>query len=91
MTPVTGEDALEQIRHSILLLRGKQVLLDFQLAEMYGVETRTLKQAVRRNIERFPEDFMFRLSQDECNFLISSRVSQFVTPPNYNFGGNNPF
>lgn len=84
----TGNEALEQIRHSIIVLRGKQVLLDFQLAAMYGVETRVLKQAVRRNNNRFPEDFMFRLTQDECNFLISNRGSQNVTPSGYNFGGN---
>lgn len=86
-----GKDALEQIRHSILILRGKQVLLDFQLAALYGVETRVLKQAVRRNNARFPEDFMFRLTQDECNFLISNGGSQIVTPSGYNFGGYNPY
>ena len=86
-----GNEALEQIRHSIIVLRGKQVLLDFQLAAMYGVETRVLKQAVRRNSARFPEDFMFQLTQDECNFLISNGGSQFVIPNGYNFGGNNPF
>ena len=88
---VSGAETLEQIKRSIIVLRGKQVLLDFQLAAMYGVETRVLKQAVRRNIDRFPEDFMFRVSQDECNFLIPSGGSQIVTPSGYNFGGNNPF
>ncbi len=86
-----GQQALAEIQRHILLLRGKQVLLDFQLAAMYGVETRILKQAVKRNINRFPEDFMFRLTQDECNFLISNGGSQFVTPPGYNFGGYNPY
>lgn len=42
-------------------------MLDFDLSELYGIETRVLKQAVRRNIDRFPEDFMFRLTQEESN------------------------
>ena len=49
----------ERIERRILLLRGQKVLLDFHLAELYEVETRSLNQAVKRNIERFPEDFMF--------------------------------
>lgn len=61
---------------------------DFQLAKLYGVETRVLKQAVKRNIERFPVDFMFRLTQDETNMLISNKGSQSVIPHEYNFGGN---
>ncbi len=55
----------ERIRQSILLIRGERVLLDADLAEMYGVETKVLTQAVRRNIERFPADFMFQLSAEE--------------------------
>lgn len=70
-----GVEALEHIRHSILLLRGKQVLLDFQLAAMYGVETKVLNQAVKRNKNRFPEDFMFRLEPQETAWMRS----QFVT------------
>lgn len=53
----------QSIQQRILVVRGQQVLMDFQLAQLYGVETRVLKQAVRRNLERFPEDFMFRLTQ----------------------------
>lgn len=49
-------------------------MLDFQLADLYQVETRALKQAVRRNIERFPEDFMFELSADEIEDLVSQNV-----------------
>ena len=56
---------LEEIRTRIHVIRGQQVMLDFDLAELYGVETRVLNQAVRRNIERFPEDFMFQLTDDE--------------------------
>ena len=62
------------LQQQILVLRGKQVLLDFQLAKLYGVETRVLKQAVRRNIERFPGDFMFTITNEECNSLISNEV-----------------
>ncbi|HET8837589.1 MAG TPA: ORF6N domain-containing protein [Flavobacteriaceae bacterium] len=68
-------------------LRGERVMLDFDLAEMYGVETRVLKQAVRRNEERFPVDFMFQLTDKEINNL----VSQFVIPSKSKFGGAIPF
>lgn len=56
---------IEEIRTRIHVIRGQQVMLDFDLAELYGVETRVLNQAVRRNIERFPEDFMFQLTDEE--------------------------
>lgn len=56
------------------------------LAELYQVETRALKQAVKRNIERFPGDFMFVLTQEEANLLLSIGVSQNVIPLDYNFG-----
>lgn len=81
----------QTVQQRILVVRGQQVLMDFQLAQLYGVETRVLKQAVRRNIERFPEDFMFRLTQDEANWLISNGRSQFVIPENYNFSSSTPF
>ena len=79
------------LQQSILLVRGEQVMLDFQLAKLYGVETRVLKQAVNRNIERFPEDFMFRLTKDESNSLIYNGASQIVIPPNYNIGSSTPY
>jgi hypothetical protein len=66
---------IELIKNSILEVRGKKIILDFELAKMYQVETRSLKQAVRRNIERFPTDFMFELTEDEMKNL----TSQFVT------------
>ena len=66
--------SVEQIENLILTIRGKQVILDRDLARLYGVETRVLNQAVQRNIERFPEDFMFQLTKEEAE---SSR-SQFV-------------
>ena len=81
----------EQVKDKIIVLRGEQVMLDFQLAQLYGVETRVLKQAVNRNIERFPEDFMFRLTKDESNSLIYMGSSQIVIPANYNIGSSTPY
>ena len=81
----------DQVKDCILLLRGEQVILDFQLAKLYGVETRVLKQAVKRNSDRFPEDFMFKLTHEECNSLILNEGSQSVIPQGYNFGGNHPY
>ena len=72
---VTGADTLGQIQHSISVLRGKQVLLDFQLAALYGVETKALNQAVKRNLNRFPEDFMFRLTPQEAAWMRSQIVT----------------
>ena len=82
---------LEQIRSRIYEVRGVRVMLDFDLAELYQVETRVLKQAVRRNLERFPEDFLFKLTSEESNFLIYNGVSQIVIPPGYNTGGAEMF
>ena len=56
---------LELIKNSILEIRGKRVILDYELAKLYGIQTKRLKESVRRNIRRFPEDFMFELSQEE--------------------------
>lgn len=67
------------IENKIHEVRGQKVMLDFDLAEMYEIETKVLKQSVRRNIERFPDDFMFRLTNEECNCLINSIRSQNVT------------
>ena len=77
---------LQPIQSKIYEIRGQRVMLDFDLAELYQVETRALKQAVKRNIERFPGDFMFVLTQEEANLLLSIGVSQNVIPPDYNFG-----
>ena len=65
---------LDIIKNSILHIRGKRVILDFELAKLYEVETRVLKQAVRRNMERFPEDFLFTLTLDEWNAIRSQIV-----------------
>ena len=64
----------ERIERRILLLRGQKVMLDFQLAELYEVETKVLNQAVRRNIERFPEDFMFQLNWEEAAQVPRSQI-----------------
>jgi len=78
---------LEHIKNSILDIRGKKVMLDMDLAKVYEVETRVLKQAVRRNINRFPSDFMFQLTEIEMQQL----VSQHVIPTLNHFGGAKPF
>ena len=72
-------DDLILVQNLIYEVRGKRVMLDFDLARLYGVETKALKQAVRRNPDRFPEDFMFTLSQEEYNSLKINIRSQFVT------------
>ena len=64
----------EKITSIIYLIRDEKVLLDADLAELYGVETRVLKQAVRRNEDRFPEDFMFQLNVNEWKSLRSQTV-----------------
>lgn len=62
---------LQSIQNKIYEVRGQKVMLDFDLAELYEVENRALKQAVKRNIDRFPEDFMFQLSKPEWHELIT--------------------
>ena len=76
-----------EISSRIYTIRGKQVMIDKDLAEFYLVETRALKQAVKRNIKRFPEDFMFELLDKEMDIL----VSQSVIPSKKYFGGAKPF
>lgn len=85
------DNELVVIENKIYEIRGTKVMLDFDLAELYGIENRTLKQAVRRNIERFPEDFMFRLLPEDANRLISMGRSQNVIPPGYNIGATTLF
>lgn len=84
-------EELTTIQSKIYEIRGQRVMLDFDLAALYQVETRVLKQAVRRNIERFPGDFMLRLSADEANRLINIGRSQNVIPPDYNIGSTEMF
>jgi hypothetical protein len=63
------------IQQKIFEIRGQKVMLDFDLAELYKVETKVLNQTVKRNIERFPEDFMFRLRMEEWNSMRSQIVT----------------
>ncbi len=80
-------DALAvQVERRIFLIRGQNVMLDFDLAQLYGVETRALKQAGRRNLDRFPADFMFELTVAE----IKNLVSQTVIPTRGKLGGATP-
>lgn len=65
----------QALARSILMIRGQRVLMDSDLAELYGVETRVFNQAIRRNANRFPPDFMFELSQEEFTNLISQTVT----------------
>ena len=67
--------AVESIVTKILFIRGERVLLDRDLAALYGVKTKALKQAVRRNIKRFPDDFMFELTKEETLSLRSQNVT----------------
>ncbi|MBX2924251.1 MAG: ORF6N domain-containing protein [Chitinophagaceae bacterium] len=70
---------LQIIQNKIYEIRGQKVMLDFDLAALYSVETRVFNQTVKRNIESFPNEFMFRLTGDEWNMLISqSVVNQYV-------------
>ncbi len=77
----------EKVARRILLLRGEKVILSLHLAELYAVETRVLNQAVKRNRDRFPEDFAFQLSEKETEWL----VSQNVIPHRKHFGGSLPY
>ena len=63
------------IESKIFMIRGKQVMIDRDLAELYGVETKVINQAVKRNIERFPEAFRFQLTKEEYDFLRSQSVT----------------
>lgn len=75
------------IQPKIHEIRGQKIMLDFDLAALYEVETRVLKQAVKRNLDRFPDDFMFQLADEEVNHM----VSQNVIPSKSHLGGAFPF
>lgn len=70
------------IENKIFIIRGQKVMLDFDLAEMYGVETKRLKEQVKRNLERFPDDFMFEMSERE----LENWRAQFVTSNSLRMG-----
>ncbi|MFA5340097.1 MAG: ORF6N domain-containing protein [Candidatus Omnitrophota bacterium] len=78
---------VEVVERKIFMIRGEKVMLGMHLAELYGIETRALNQAVKRNIGRFPEDFAFVLDDSEAKWL----VSQNVIPHKKYLGGHLPF
>ena len=83
-----GEAVLETVvEHRILMIRGLRVMLDKDLAYLYKVKSRSLRQQVKRNKMRFPEDFMFRLTDEEVDIM----VSQNVTPSRKYLGGHLPY
>ena len=78
---------LQVIQNQIYEIRGERVMLDFDLAQLYGVDTKRLKEAVRRNINRFPPDFMFELTTTEYKLLIDSMRTQNATSNSQTKGG----
>ena len=78
---------IEQIETKILLIRGQKVMLDKDLAILYGVKARRLREQVKRNITRFPNDFMFQLTDLEVDYM----VSQNATPSRKLLGGSLPY
>lgn len=77
----------QKVINRIIVLRNENIMLDIHLAEIYEVETRALKQAVRRNLDLFPDDFMFVLTEGE----LEEVVSQNVIPSKQHFGGSFPY
>ena len=75
--PVSNTMQVNDFGNRIYTIRGKQVMLDYELAALYGYEVRALNQQVKRNIERFPDDFMFQLTKEE----VEGVKSQFVISP----------
>lgn len=82
---------VETIEKRIYTVRGEHVMIDRDLADLYGVENRSLRQSVRRNMEKFPDDFLYKLTENEANEVILRGVSQSVIPPGYNTGGMQMF
>ncbi len=83
MTSANTVSCIEMIEHRILLIRGEKILLDTDLAEFYGVPTKRLNEQVKRNKDRFPDDFMFQLSTEEksevvakCDHLVNLKFSK---------------
>ncbi len=94
---ITSNQQANNIKDLIYEIRGQKVMLDYDLASIYGVKTGSLNQAVKRNIDRFPDDFMFKLSENEWkeinrNILIVNMRSQIVTAsPNKRNKSNPPY
>lgn len=88
---IKKDDLRASIQSKIYVIRGQRVMLDFDLAAMYGVETRVLNQSVKRNIERFPEDFMFQLTKGEYEILTNEdlRLQIVIANDEYDKGDSN--
>ena len=84
---MTQEILVGQVERKIFLIRGHKVMLDGDLADLYGVSTKRLNEQVSRNIARFPSDFMFQLTEDEAEIL----VSQNAIPSRKHLGGYRPY
>ncbi len=84
LSPVIPQEIIER---KIFLIRGKKVMLDKDLADLYAVKPIALRQQVKRNIQRFPGDFMFQLTVEECEVLLS----QNVIPSKQRLGGHLPY
>ena len=78
----TQETNIEVIKKNIYEIRGQRVMIDRDLAELYEVETRRLNEAVKRNVERFPEDFMFQLNRKEFIFITLRYTTKIEENPN---------
>ena len=87
---IKKEDLLAYIQSKIYVIRGQKVMLDRDLAELYGVETRTLNQKVKRNLRRFPFDFMFQMTKEDVEewksqIVISNSIKMGLRKPPYAF------
>ncbi len=82
---------LTTIQQKIFDIRGQKVMLDFDLADLYEVETRVLNQAIKRNIESFPEDFMFKLTAEEWILISSSQIVMMESLPKNRAGRYLPY
>ena len=87
---IKKEDLLAYIQSKIYVIRGQKVMLDRDLAELYGVETRTLNQKVKRNLRRFPSDFMFQMTKEDVEewksqIVISNSIKMGLRKPPYAF------
>ena len=82
-------DDLQIIQNKIYEIRGQRVMLDRDLAVMYGVETKVLNKAVKRNIERFPERFMFQLTREECSRFQFGTLNEDTEKQNYSISNIN--
>jgi hypothetical protein len=78
MASIIDAEHIEDIAGAILVLRGHKVLLDAELATLYGVTTKRLNEQVKRNRDRFPDDFLFRLTQEETEAVNRSQIARFA-------------